>query len=315
MKRSLLVACSFLTAGLMSAQTIIVAEDFESYTAGDALSQTAGAPWSTWSGTPGGSEDALISTDQAASGTNSVEFEGTAAGGPLDMVLQLGDLTEGMYGIGWNMYVTAGNGGYFNIQHTETPGTEWGLDVVFLADGSFQMIADEDTTTGTYPQGEWFEVAMIINLDDSAGTLAIGGGAPMVWDFATQVTGGPGMNQLGGINFFSYAGGDDVPHYYIDDVIVVDITPVSVAENTSQEPMIYPNPVKDLLTIDLPVASGNAVVSVVDLTGRTIAEGTSFDQQGNIARTQIDMSGSPAGVYLIRIQDGANETVHRVVRN
>ncbi len=299
----------------MCAQTIIVAEDFESYTAGEPLTQSAGAPWSTWSGTAGGSEDPLISTDQASSGSNSIEFEGTAAGGPFDVVLQLGDRTTGSYGMGWSMYVTPGNGAYFNIQKTEEPGTEWGLDVNFLADGTFEMIADDQTTTGTYPQGEWFEVGMIIDLDGGTGTLSIADGTPMTWDYATQVTGGAGMNQLGGVNFFAYAGGTDVPHFYIDDVAVVDLTPVSVGENSAGSISIYPNPVKDVLTIEVPSASGNAVVSLVDLTGRTVSEGRSFAQQGATSRTQIDMNGMPAGVYLVRIQDGSEGSVHRVVRN
>lgn len=303
-------------AGVLNAQSVIFTENFEAYTAGAFLAESAGDPWTTWSDAPGGSEDVMISTDQAYSGTNSVEFEGAAAGGPGDIVLKLGDRTTGMYALNWWMYVPTGNGAYFNIQHDETPGIEWGLDVMFLADGTIETVADDVTNaTTTYPHDEWFEVTMVIDLAMMEGVFVVNQNDPISWDFDTQVTGGAGMNQLGAINFFTYAGGTDVPHFYLDDVSFIDLSNVSVVENTIQDAVLYPNPVKDVLTIEVPTASGNAIVSIVDVTGRTVIEGASFMQQGAIARTQLDMSGMPQGLYMIRIQDGATESVHRVVRN
>ena len=34
-----------------------------------------------------------------------------------------------------------------------------------------------------------------------------------------------------------------------------------------------------------------------------------------VDRTQIDLGGTPAGLYLVRIQDGTEEKVYRVVRD
>lgn len=317
MKRTILFAsCSILIAGMLNAQSVIFSEDFESYTAGSFVAASAGDPWTTWSGAPGGSEDVMISTDQAHSGTNSVEFEGAAGGGPGDIVLKLGDRTTGMYALNWWMYVPTGNGAYFNIQHDETPGIEWGLDVMFLAGGTIEVVADDATdATTTYPHDAWFEVTMIVDLAMMQGAFVVDQNDPITWAFNTQVTGGAGMNQLGAINFFTYAGGVDVPHYYLDDVSFIDLTNVSVTENSIQHAVLYPNPVNDILTVEVPTSSGTAVVSVIDVTGRTVVEGASFMQQGQIARTQLDMSGMPQGLYMIRIQDGASESVHRVVRN
>jgi hypothetical protein len=46
-----------------------------------------------------------------------------------------------------------------------------------------------------------------------------------------------------------------------------------------------------------------------------VVEGSMFTQQGTFARTEVNMRALPQGLYLVRIQDGANEYVHRVVRN
>ncbi|MDQ3100251.1 MAG: T9SS type A sorting domain-containing protein [Bacteroidota bacterium] len=303
---------------MLNAQDILISENFDSYMAGDAVAEVAGAPWSTWSGTPGGVDDVMITSDQAYSGTNSMEFVGTApAGGPGDLILQLGDRTTGVYSLSWWMYIPTGSGGYFNIQHTQTPGTQWGLDVMFLADGSIHTVADAMTDSSTtYAHDEWFQVNMFIDLNNSIGAFTVNQNMPITWQFDTQVGGeAGGLNQLGGINFFTYAGGTDLPHFYIDDVMFVDLSTVSVGENTMSQAVLYPNPVKDLLTIELPSNSGTTLVSIVDLTGRTVIEGASFKQQGNVARTQLDLAGMPQGLYMVRIQDGLDEVVYRVVKN
>ncbi len=301
---------------MLNAQ-VIVSEDFESYAAGSMIVESAGDPWTTWSNMPGSAEDIMISTGQASSGENSLLFESAtpATGGPGDIILKLGDRTEGIYGIGWMMYIPAGNGGYFNIQHAEVPG-QWGLDVTFRADNSIEFTTNNTTTTtATFPHDEWFEVSILINLAISQGTLSVNDGDPLAWDFNATVTGEPGVddNQLGAINFYTYAGGDPVM-YYIDDVAFVDLSTVNVEEQVLAQVAIYPNPVTDVLTVELPEASGTTLVSLVDLTGRTVIEGRNFMQQGNMARTQVNMNALPQGIYMVRVQDGDREIVRRVVR-
>src|SRR5690606_38036075 len=139
MKRSVLIACgSILSASVLQAQTIIYQENFDTYTAGAYVAQTAGDPWTTWSNAPGTAEDVMISDEQANSAPNSMLVAtGTPAGGPGDMVLKLGNRTEGVFGLSWMMYIPSGFGGYFNLQHNETIGSgSWMIDVTFRADGT-----------------------------------------------------------------------------------------------------------------------------------------------------------------------------------
>ncbi len=63
---------------------------------------------------------------------------------------------------------------------------------------------------------------------------------------------------------------------------------------------IFPNPVVDYLTVDL-YKSGDATMKLSTIHGQTIA---SFDLSDS--RTRISLTDLPAGVYAIRIEQGAD---------
>ncbi|MBK9176283.1 MAG: T9SS type A sorting domain-containing protein [Flavobacteriales bacterium] len=311
MKRTLLAFGSALLLGTAWSQVILISEDFESYTAGSLIAQTAGLPWSTWSVAPGTAEDAPVSDEQAYSGTQSLKIAGVAAGGPPDLILRLCDRTSGNYGLSWMMYVPSGFGGYFNIQRNEVPGAgSWMLDVTFAPDGSIEYLVNSVAAAGTYPLDEWFSLILAINLSAGTGAVAINGVSQYTWQ--TTV---PGPNQIGGIDFFAYAGGaPDVPTFYVDDVLFIDLTSLSVDEIAADGVLAFPNPSEGHITIDLGSASAGALISVVDVTGRTVASDIRTQRAGQTERALVDLSSHPDGLYFIRIADGGREIVRRVTK-
>ena len=60
---------------------------------------------------------------------------------------------------------------------------------------------------------------------------------------------------------------------------------------------VYPNPVSDLLTVELPV--GNCEVSWFDATGRLVAA-----EKGLGGNMTLNMEAFPAGLYLLRVRQG-----------
>lgn len=58
--------------------------------------------------------------------------------------------------------------------------------------------------------------------------------------------------------------------------------------------------------------SGNAQIQVVDLSGRTVFQKNTYLNQG-LTQDQLDLNVS-SGVYLIRVNDGANQTVVKFVK-
>src|SRR6185436_12819939 len=96
----LLSAIAFLPF-LVTGQTIF-SDDFESYTPGDLVAATSPV-WTTRSGGVTG-EDAPVSDDQAASGSNSVYIIGNV--GPTDLVLPFpSDYTTGVYELSLKLFI------------------------------------------------------------------------------------------------------------------------------------------------------------------------------------------------------------------
>lgn len=312
MKRTLLFLAASAILGSASAQTIVVQQNFDAYTSGDMVAQTAGAPWNTWSQAPGGSEDAVVSDEQAYSGTNSMKVAGVAAGGPVDLILELGNRTTGSYGLSWMMYIPSGNGGYFNLQHNEVPGSgSWMLDITFAPDGSIEYLVDAVASAGTYPQDEWFSVIMAIDMNGGSGNVLINGVPQYTW-----MTAVPGPSQLGGVDFFAYAGGaPSLPTYYVDDVLFVDVSGVGVMEQVLEAVNTYPNPTAGTFWVDLEGLSPKASASVVDITGRTVAAARTPQQVGSVSRVEFNLAALPEGLYFVRIVDNGREIVRRVTKH
>ena len=65
---------------------------------------------------------------------------------------------------------------------------------------------------------------------------------------------------------------------------------------------MYPNPAKDLVTLDYNLTVTNATVSIYDVTGRLIHEGALNSVTGT---NELNVSAYPAGVYLVLVKQGA----------
>ena len=104
------------------AEAPAVLDDMESYTLDFVSGQSD--IFETWSGTGDGTtEDATVSDEQAASGTQSVKIEGNT--GPMDVVALMGNQTDGKWLLKFKMYVPTGSNAYYNIQEDETPAVQW----------------------------------------------------------------------------------------------------------------------------------------------------------------------------------------------
>lgn len=72
--------------------------------------------------------------------------------------------------------------------------------------------------------------------------------------------------------------------------------------------MVYPNPVNDVLFLQLNVdVSNNAKYSLTDLNGRTI-----IHEQLKESAIQIDVSTLPAGTYMVKVEDQNNNLIQKI---
>jgi len=78
----------------------------------------------------------------------------------------------------------------------------------------------------------------------------------------------------------------------------------------NKEIKIYPNPTRGLLTVDIPLReSDRARISIFDMQGRTLMD---FNNAGT--STDIDLSGQPAGMYLLRIFINNKPTTWKIIK-
>ena len=183
-------------------------DDFESYQVGDYVGKVS-SQWTTWSGNTGGAEDARVSDVVAASGSNSIYFQGAVGGGPQDVVLPFGGKrTTGSFQYEMNMIVPEGNGAYFNFQGEVNIGTTWSMNARFGTDGSLRIDDGSNVRLSTnYPQNEWFNIAFDINLTSNLWRMSINGECVGSFDNPN--------NFIASIDLFPI---DEENIFYVDDV-------------------------------------------------------------------------------------------------
>jgi type IX secretion system substrate protein len=191
-------------------------DDFEAYTVGDNIAEV-NDDWTTWSNSPGGGEDGVISDAYAYSGTQSLYLVNNT-----DQVLPFGGLTEGVFETGLMMYVPSGYCGYFNLLHLldEVDGSnEWGLEVYFHDTGDIEIHAGgTGSASSTYTPDTWVYCKAIIDLDADQAEFYIDDALIHSWQWSIQANGSPGANQLSAMNI--WGGGDGTPDFYVDDVYI-----------------------------------------------------------------------------------------------
>jgi len=310
MKKALLTGLAALPL-LLSAQTIYFEDDFEAYVP-DSFLCTQTTDWQTWSNDPGSTEDVMVSTTTAAMGVQSVFIEGSSGGGPQDLLLPLGDQTSGQWSAQFYIYVAPVNGGYFNFQKTADPGTEWAMDVFFNADGSGYIVQNDIEFGFSYTNGSWVHVDVRIDLDTDQASCSIEGVIVHEWQWTIDNQGDPGLNQLGGINFFGLAD-TGTALYYIDEVVIYgpDAFATSIDENEAISFDMYPSPVNDILNISVEDPQ-NMYINIYDVTGKVVMENIAMSI--GMGTSTVDVSDLEVGVYLLEMNNGEQRFAKRFVK-
>lgn len=80
-------------------------------------------------------------------------------------------------------------------------------------------------------------------------------------------------------------------------------------EEVQQVDALYPNPTTGKFYVTFRIALNKATVFIMDVTGKAISW---FTASGNTIN--FDLSSSPGGIYFIRIDDGENTIIKKVVK-
>ena len=220
MKKVLFLFCLAFTCVMLQAQTIVFSDNFDSYTAGQKLCSQNNTNWTTWSNAPGTSEDAVISTEQANSPSNSLKITGTN-----DIIYRFSNQTSGVFDIEFNYYVpSSGSGAYFNLQHYYNPGIEWAFESFLYNSGTGYITINGSNTNFSFPINSWFPVKIHVDLDNNSATLTMNNTDVITWTFSNTSDNTSGICQLGSVNFYAGAPNNGSGTYYVDDFVFTEIS-------------------------------------------------------------------------------------------
>lgn len=280
-------------------------DDFETYP----LGSYHGTNWSSWSGMSG-TEDIIITSAQAYDGTKSGMIGGNMN---QDAILRLNNANSGIYGLTFQMYIPTGKSGYMNFQGTLTATGGASGGGIFNSNnllfnnvmstsgaagtgGSYPNVDDPTPTfTWTYPQGAWFPVNIIFDLDNGNWTMSINGTALPPQPFDAEVV-------LGGIDFFSFDVNNEV---YIDAINFQDM--LSVDDQVLNAFKAYPNPVTDYL--NLSTTSVVELVEVFDILGHRI-----LSIQPETLSPKLDFSELASGSYFVKASMGNQSKTLKIMK-
>jgi len=94
------------------------------------------------------------------------------------------------------------------------------------------------------------------------------------------------------------------------DTIAQQETPKLIVEEGAMHIQVQPNPTKGYLQVSISGTEANThSVKVVTMQGKVVYENAAFRSPG-----VVDLSGVPAGVYIMKVRSGGEEEEWKVVR-
>jgi len=282
------------------AQENLMSDDFETYTAGQKLTeQVADSVWMTWSANPDTEEDAMVTSELAYSGSNSLQVIYLN-----NLVYQLGDNISGRYQLTFYLNVKSENIAYFSLlQEFTSSNINKGLEVFFNVDSTANIMANGKITIVEYPVNTWLKINVIIDLDDDFATLFIDGKEITNFFWSKGSDGRQDIQKLKALNFYGKKG--DYPvvsHYYVDDIEFKQIETPASPENLVAE--LSDNNVS--LSWDAP-ADSNAESYLIFRDGEIVATG--------IAETTYDDSNLYPTTHTFEVKASYGESGYSLPSN
>ncbi len=164
----------------------------------------------------------------------------------------------------------ADNSDRMRVYVSQNCGQSWTIRKT-LSPSNIATVSDM-VTSGFVPEDEEWENVIINNISSSYFTS----------DFMVKFE-------------FTAGGGNDV---YIDNVNVYDPAQVGVEEQVDLSMMVYPNPTKGLVQIDLNRIQHNPVITIYDVSGKQVLN-QAF--QGEFVHLEVNTGNLTKGIYLIQV--------------
>lgn len=271
----------------------IICDNFESYSVGPVSPQATW--WLPWDGNEASSVSGEVSTDFASQGAQSMKIIQDD-----DQLLLLGNKNAGRYSLKWKQYVPAGKAAHINVQtDQDNPGAStanYSAQIYFRTDGTTNFNIPLPATESTYPQGEWFQLEFVFDLDNNLLKVFLNGGLLRTYVYTQQ---------LGAVDFY---GADETYTFYVDEVEFVEL------------PALVYDPDECATAVDLTLYFGQTpgVAQTTGLFDNTDASGDVFGPYPACFEENDGGSGTDttdASLWFTFTGDGANYHIETVPCN
>lgn len=289
-------------------------DDFESYPIGPYF----GGHWTNWSKIDIPTENIMIDNYVSVSGDKSGAI---GDNGEQDAILIIPMKTSGKVTVNFKLFIEFGSTAYFNFQKDLNQlgvdgnwANQWYWGVEPYADpqvtiGMAYYTANGQAFSFDYPDEQWIDVAMEIDLDNNLNRIFIdgeelsfvnGSGEPV----PTPYTDAGSAMKMNGMDFYSHNEYSS-NSYFIDDISVVE-GGMGVNDLSASSISVYPTVTKDMVHVT--AKSEISHISVFNTAGQEVMK-----VRGNGMDAQINVSSLPAGVYMVKIQAGKEVLTKKVV--
>jgi len=237
-KIQLLLVCFLFTFSIANAQ--LTTDDFDSYTPGLFDGQFNTTQWTGWFG---GVSNALISTEQAFSGTQSLKAFDDPTGKETDIVALFGTLSTGVDTVKFMQYIAGtGSGSYYNLQHNYTNTTaDWAAEVYTGTNPAAAFVQTDGAQFNFTPTLDaWVEQMFIFDFANNQAQFYYGGTLTHTWVLNTNAAGGAGLNTINALNIYAHdntTGANSLAYY--DDMPVFMPPAIDVAIDAVGNPGAY----------------------------------------------------------------------------
>lgn len=301
-----MVAMAALLSFSVNAQ---LTDSFETYPDGPYF----GGHWTNWDKSNIAAENIKVVSTKASQGTKSGYIGGN---GQQDPILDVGMKTGGTWTLSFDIFIDSGKSGYFNAQHDLNQlGTDgnWAYEAFIGLDptqqgfpqdpGTFHFVSGQADYPFSYQDNVWFNLALVHNLDNN--TVRIYKNGIEVTFPGTLIPFGSNpafQGKLNGFDFFSAATSMSM---YIDNIKFYQGA-LGVSDVNKSDIAVYPTSASDVINI----SAGKAIteINVLSLDGKQVLHTTP-----KTAKTQLNVSSLPAGVYLVKIQVGQETLTKKVI--
>lgn len=288
---------------------LIDSDNFESYTT-DSLLFLQTSNWMAFCQDTFAANIDIIAPFQ---GSQYLEINGND--GLNEVSRNLGNLGSNAYELSFLIYVPQSRSASYSLYHDSScMGGEIAYQVTYDGAGNGHILTEGEMISFSYPQGQWFRMSQLIDLDRNLLELFVANQKVADWTFSSTIDGPSGFAKLAEIVFNGQVDTLPLIHYFLDDfnmTLVPNSDLISSEIEPDHKAVIYPNPSSDVLNIQFQkIPSQPYQILIMNSLGQTLLKRNQITTENNLS---IDIGNFPFGMLYLHISSSDSREVIKFV--